>query len=184
MKNLIAEYIVNSPLLLKAMTSMFQVKQKCIELFSSSHEEDYMMSDPRFFTSTSKPSAPPHGIVLDMTLPKSEENGHTPEQGHPWIPLFVYGTLMDASTLRALGVRPDSTQYATLMGFRKEGLNIIEDENSFTNGHLLLISEQELKRLDRYESIDSDAGYYRFLVNVAIEGGWMRAYVYKIKNTN
>lgn len=100
-----------------------------------------------------------------------------------FIPMFVFGTLMSETTLAMLGVAPTEKQNATLPGFRKYGLNIQEDATSEVNGHYFLISEDELAQLDDYESVHSQHGYYRFFVNVKTEGGWKRAYVYKIKNT-
>ena len=100
-----------------------------------------------------------------------------------FIPMFVFGTLMSESTLAMLGVAPTEKQNATLHGFRKSGLNIIEDEDSEVNGHYFQIDEDELKTLDRYESIDSPHGYHRFLINVSVGELWKRAYAYQIKGT-
>lgn len=99
------------------------------------------------------------------------------------IPVFVFGTLMSEATLAMLGVAPTEKQNATLPGFRKSGLNILEDAESEVNGHYFQVAENELAQLDDYESVHSPHGYYRFLVNVNTEEGWKRAYVYKVKNT-
>lgn len=100
------------------------------------------------------------------------------------IPMFVFGTLMSQTTLDMLGVAPTEKQNATLPGFRKSGLNILEEEGSNVPGHYFQVDEHELKVLDRYESIDSvHHGYYRFLVNVKTDDGWKRAYAYKVKGT-
>jgi gamma-glutamylcyclotransferase (GGCT)/AIG2-like uncharacterized protein YtfP len=99
------------------------------------------------------------------------------------IPLFVFGTLMNESTLLTLGVDPINKQEAILQGFRKSGLNIIQDESTEVKGHYFQINEQELHTLDFYESVNSKYGYHRFLVNVRVGELWKRAYVYQIKGT-
>ncbi len=100
-----------------------------------------------------------------------------------FIPMFVFGTLMSETTLAMLGVAPTEKQNAILDGFRKSGLNIIEEEGSIVNGHYFQIDEDELKILDRYESINSLYGYHRFLINVRVGEVWKRAYAYQIKGT-
>ncbi len=97
--------------------------------------------------------------------------------------MFVFGTLMSDATLAMLGVAPTEKQNATLPGFQKEGLNIIEDPASVVRGHYFHINEAELVILDRYESVDSKYGYHRFLVNVQVGDVWKRAYVYQVKST-
>ncbi len=100
-----------------------------------------------------------------------------------FIPMFVFGTLMSDTTLAMLGVAPTEKQNATLPGFRKQGLNIIEDDGSVVQGHYFQINEEDLQIFDRYESVSSNHGYHRFLVNVQVLDGWKRAYVYQIKGT-
>lgn len=99
------------------------------------------------------------------------------------IPMFVFGTLMSDTTLQMLGVAPTEKQNAMLPGFRKSGLNILEEEGAEVHGHYFQVAENELAQLDDYESVHSPYGYYRFLVNVKTDEGWKRAYVYKVKNT-
>lgn len=99
------------------------------------------------------------------------------------IPMFVFGTLMSETTLQMLGVAPTEKQNAMLSGFRKSGLNIIEDEGSVVNGHYFQINERELEVLDGYESVSSPYGYHRFLVNVKVGEEWRRVYAYQIKGT-
>ncbi len=98
-----------------------------------------------------------------------------------YIPMFVFGTLMNQSTLDMLGVAPTEKQNATLPGFLKEGLNIIEDPSSDTPGHYFLIDERELAVLDRYEGLPTL--YHRFLVNVRVGEEWKRAYAYQLAST-
>lgn len=99
------------------------------------------------------------------------------------IPMFVFGTLMNANTLRMLDVAPEGKEDATLFGFRKSGLNIIEDKTSVVEGDYFLINESDLKILDRYESTDSKYGYHRFFVNVQVGDEMRRAYAYQVKGT-
>ncbi len=99
-----------------------------------------------------------------------------------YIPMFVFGTLRNQSTREMLGVFPEHVDAAVLPGFRKEGLNIIEDEGdeiSETPGNYFLVTEDELKKLDHYEGVARNY-YHRFLVNVKTSEGWKRAYVYQI----
>lgn len=99
------------------------------------------------------------------------------------IPMFVFGTLMNKDTLDYLGVEPIETTTAVLEGYRKIGLNIVPDEGSVVHGHYFQINEDELAILDRYESIDSEYGYHRFLINVAVSDQQRRVYAYQIKGT-
>ncbi len=100
-----------------------------------------------------------------------------------FIPMFVFGTLMSEATWAMLGVAPTEKQNAILSGFRKSGLNIIEEEGSVVNGHYFQINEDELKTLDLYESVDSTHGYHRFLINVRVGEHMKRAYAYQVKHT-
>lgn len=99
------------------------------------------------------------------------------------IPMFVFGTLMNKETLLYLGVSPIQKEDAVLEGYRKDGLNIVPTENSVVNGHYFQVDQSELQKLDRYERLDSEWGYHRFLVNVRIGNVWKRAYVYQVKGT-
>lgn len=98
-----------------------------------------------------------------------------------FIPMFVFGTLMSQTTLDMLGVAPTERQNAVLPGFRKEGLNIIEDPSTEAPGHYFLIDERELEKLDRYEGLPHL--YRRFLVNVKVGQEWKRAYAYQLTST-
>lgn len=98
------------------------------------------------------------------------------------IPMFVFGTLRDEDCRQGHDVYPEKVQDATLHGFRKERLNIIEDENSDVPGNYFLVTKEELARLDIYEGIAHNF-YHRFLVNVEVEGEWKRAYAYQIVGT-
>lgn len=98
------------------------------------------------------------------------------------IPMFVFGTLRDKSCRERHDVYPDEVLDAKLHGFRKQGLNIIENETQVVEGNYFLINEAELKRLDRYEGVDHNF-YHRFLVNVEVGNEWKRAYAYQIVGT-
>ena len=95
------------------------------------------------------------------------------------IPMFVYGTLREPSCRASHDVFPDDIQEATLEGFRKERLDIIEDEDSKVEGNYFLVTPEELNRLDKYEGVDSNF-YHRFFVNIEVEGEQKRAYAYQI----
>ena len=95
------------------------------------------------------------------------------------IPMFVFGTLRNESCRESHDVYPPKVQEATLEGFRKQNLNILEEEESTVPGNYFLVTESELKRLDKYEGIDVGF-YHRFLVNVDVEGEQKRAYAYQI----
>lgn len=94
------------------------------------------------------------------------------------IPLFVYGTLMNARTLDMLNVQPIHINDAKLNGFKKVDLNIVEEEGAVVNGHYFQIDEKEFARLDGYEGYPYL--YHRFLVNVEVNGTFKRAYVYQL----
>ena len=96
--------------------------------------------------------------------------------------MYVFGTLRNQSTREMLDVYPTEIQEATLEGFRKEGLNIIEDENSSVPGDYFMVTQDELERLDRYEGLDRNF-YHRFLVNVMVDGKEKRVYAYQIIGT-
>lgn len=75
--------------------------------------------------------------------------------------LFVYGTLVGKYENR----RP-----ATLKGARKQGLCITPDPEGEVEGELIKVSDEELRKLDRYEGVPKN--YKR----VAIEGD-IEAYI-------
>lgn len=81
--------------------------------------------------------------------------------------IFVYGTLMDRSVRDHIVGRPKVTYSGTLLGYKKVGLNIIEDPHSQVEGVYFEVNDEELARLDSYESIDT--GLYK-RIEVEIEG--------------
>lgn len=96
--------------------------------------------------------------------------------------MFVFGTLRSEDCRARHDVYPDVVQDATLHGFRKEGLNIIENDEEKVEGNYFLVTEPELARLDRYEGVAHNF-YHRFLVNVEVDGEFKRAYAYQICGT-
>lgn len=68
--------------------------------------------------------------------------------------IFVYGTLREETTQRfVIGRVPESTP-AILDGYKKIGLDIIQDMEESVFGDILTdITDEELHRLDIYESV-------------------------------
>lgn len=68
-------------------------------------------------------------------------------------PVFVYGTLRSPTLRRLVIGRAVDSQAAALAGFRREHLNIIVDPQAVTQGELIKVQVDELRRLDRYERL-------------------------------
>jgi gamma-glutamylcyclotransferase (GGCT)/AIG2-like uncharacterized protein YtfP len=76
--------------------------------------------------------------------------------------LFVYGTLTHSWVRRLVtGEQIESTP-ASLAGFRREGLDLVADPDAVTQGVLLSVTPENLRRLDRYERLG--IRYERILV--------------------
>lgn len=89
-------------------------------------------------------------------------------------PVFVFGTLQDKTVQLRLTGREFPVNNVILYGYKKVGLNIIEDEKSFVNGQVLEVDDWELSRFDEYEGIAQ--GLYKKIM-VDIEGyGSIMAY--------
>lgn len=86
--------------------------------------------------------------------------------------IFVYGTLRDddvvSSVLRESIANVTMIENVVLKGFKKHGLNILEDESSWVPGRILVVNDEQLTRLDWYESLGSL--YKRIKVNVDKSG--------------
>lgn len=74
------------------------------------------------------------------------------------IDVFVYGTLKDPSVVRMVlgqGKKTEATlegrRATTLEGWKKEGLNVVEDKGSEVEGFLMNVINQQLEKLDDYE---------------------------------
>jgi len=81
-------------------------------------------------------------LVVPAILPQ-------PEQPHS---LFVYGTLQN-NLLRYYACHclvPETP--ATLVGYKKTGLNIVPAENESVSGSILFVSTAQLERIDKYEN--------------------------------
>lgn len=89
------------------------------------------------------------------------------------VSLFVYGTLLDAPTLRAVLGRPAPLQPARLTGYQRRALRglaypgIVRQRGATTTGAVVHVSGRELHRLDRYE----DDHYERRQVSVDLNDG-------------
>ncbi|MDX1588012.1 MAG: gamma-glutamylcyclotransferase family protein [Oleiphilaceae bacterium] len=67
--------------------------------------------------------------------------------------LFVYGTLRNPLVrLLVTGQWVESTP-ARVQGYRREGLNLVPDDDASVAGELLWIQTDTLQRLDRYERL-------------------------------
>lgn len=90
------------------------------------------------------------------------------------IQVFVYGTLTDDSVVQSvLGLSKPKSR-ATLVGYRKVGLNIILAPDYFVNGYLLEVTEDELDKLDRYEN------YPHLYTRIEVNTSSGKAWVYKL----
>lgn len=75
------------------------------------------------------------------------------------VKIFVYGTLLVPEVKReVLGFSP-SGKSAVLVGYRKEGLDIIESSNDEVVGEIIEVTEEDLLKLDEYEEVEK--GFYR-----------------------
>lgn len=82
------------------------------------------------------------------------------------VALFVYGTLIHKKTLANVLGRTDRLPVyisARLDGFKKDGLNIIEDPKSWVQGYVIEVTPDDIDRLDKYERV-SDGLYHKILV--------------------
>lgn len=68
-------------------------------------------------------------------------------------PLFVYGTLQWAPLRFIIIGRFGQPQPARLPGFRREGLTIVADAEHDVEGQVVIVNDQELRALDRYERL-------------------------------
>lgn len=67
--------------------------------------------------------------------------------------VFVYGTLRYAIVRWVVMGRAGEARPATLEGFQREGLDIIESPQASVEGEIIKVSADELARLDRYERL-------------------------------
>ncbi|HSP56831.1 MAG TPA: gamma-glutamylcyclotransferase family protein [Halomonas sp.] len=67
--------------------------------------------------------------------------------------VFVYGTLRYAIVRWVVMGRAGETQPATLDGFQRDALDIVESPQGSVGGKIITVSADELSRLDRYERL-------------------------------
>lgn len=75
----------------------------------------------------------------------------TPDSGYHKV--FVYGTLRFAPVRWIVKGRAGDPEPHVLKGYRKTGLDVQSDPDSEVEGLLLKVSNEELRRLDRYERL-------------------------------
>jgi gamma-glutamylcyclotransferase (GGCT)/AIG2-like uncharacterized protein YtfP len=81
--------------------------------------------------------------------------------------VFVYGTLTYAPVRWLVYGRIGSPEAASLPGFRKQELDLVEAPDQSVDGMVLLVDAEELADLDRYERL----GYRYERVRVQLESG-------------
>jgi gamma-glutamylcyclotransferase (GGCT)/AIG2-like uncharacterized protein YtfP len=86
--------------------------------------------------------------------------------------LFVFGTLRNPAVRMLVTGSRISGRPGALSGYRRVGLDIVEDESASVGGLVLTVNERQLRRLDRYERLGQR--YRRFVVSLE-DGG--RAWV-------
>lgn len=67
--------------------------------------------------------------------------------------MFVYGTLMNRDTRDDVVGNPKDTYNNELNGYRRVGLDVVEEEGSVVSGMTFEVNEIELARLDIYEGV-------------------------------
>ncbi|RAR60352.1 gamma-glutamylcyclotransferase (GGCT)/AIG2-like uncharacterized protein YtfP [Onishia taeanensis] len=88
--------------------------------------------------------------------------------------VFVYGTLTHAPVRWLVYGRTGSPEAASLPGFRKRELDLVEDRNQRVDGMVLRVDAEELADLDRYERL----GHRYERVRVQLDNG-AQAWVYR-----
>lgn len=67
--------------------------------------------------------------------------------------IFVYGTLMNREVRNQVVGAYKTTYSEVLDGYKRVGLNIVEDETSEVSGVTFEVTDEELQRLDNYEGV-------------------------------
>ena len=86
--------------------------------------------------------------------------------------IFIYGTLLDPEIRKAVYGRAGELREKTLSGYRKEGLNIMEEEGEEVRGGIIEVDDRELEYLNNYEGL----GRLYKIINVSPEGEEVIAY--------
>lgn len=103
------------------------------------------------------------------------EHMAAPSAAEGYHPVFVYGTLRYAPVRWIVMGRAGETEPHTLRGYTKTALDIRPDREGKVEGLLLHVTDEELRRLDRYERLG-----VRYLRNrVTLEDG-RQAWVYQL----
>lgn len=82
--------------------------------------------------------------------------------------VFVYGTLLNRDVRDAIIGRSTTTYSDVLEGYKKVGLNIVEEPKSEVDGVYFEVTAEELERLDKYEGVAT--GLYK-RVDVTLASG-------------
>ncbi|MCE9662364.1 gamma-glutamylcyclotransferase [Halomonas sp. M5N1S17] len=78
---------------------------------------------------------------------------HLPEVAEGPHAVFVYGTLRLPPVRWIVMGRAGESEPAVLDGFRREGLDLVEAPGERVAGEVIVVSADELERLDRYERL-------------------------------
>jgi len=92
--------------------------------------------------------------------------------------MFVYGTLMSPFTREHFNLDAKGERKATLPGFKKHGLNVLEAPGEWVDGLYFLIGDGDLEKLDRYEG--TPTLYKRITASVEVDGKYHEANVYQL----
>jgi gamma-glutamylcyclotransferase (GGCT)/AIG2-like uncharacterized protein YtfP len=86
--------------------------------------------------------------------------------------LFVYGTLRHKNILQAVLGREKVPSYteAILKDYFRKSLNIYAWPGSSVDGYIIDVSDDDLKKLDKYEAVDEEL-YKRITVRPVLEDG-------------
>lgn len=92
---------------------------------------------------------------------------------------FFYGTLVSEGVFHAVtGNRPRQS-VGVLHGFRKEGLNIIDDVSESVTGVVVPCNRYEIMSLDEYEGVERGL-YQKIIVEVEVDGEGVECVVYQL----
>lgn len=86
-------------------------------------------------------------------------------------PVFVYGTLMNPWIRSYACWCRTASEPVVLVDYRKVGLNIVPDPQSQVHGHRIMLSPEELARVDRYE--DTPRNYRRARIEIDDVSHWV-----------
>lgn len=93
--------------------------------------------------------------------------------------LFVYGTLTNPTKVRIVLGHSLEAKPATLYGYEKHGLDILISPSGQVEGFILEVSDEDMKKLDRYEGVAQDV-YMLIPVEVECEDKHIPAVAYTL----